>query len=272
MPSLTRRLRALRPSRFVLLLAAYTGLIVLGYAAIFLFAGGLSLGAAMRDALVNGLSLFLLGLLFSELLARFAGKRPFAWQVVIHLLLGMLYSLVFYWAVLSIFALLRGSDGNVLLIRPFPEGAQLWQLLQGFTVFALVAALGRAAKQETVAAAQTEPAEAERGDGRRRLLLRRDDEIHPIDVSDIVAVVGADDYAELVLPAERRLSRLTLAQFEEALPVDRFLRVHRSHIVNIDRLVRAEPGGGGRMLLHMESGDVLPTSRAGARLIRQRAV
>ncbi|WP_176472961.1 LytTR family DNA-binding domain-containing protein [Sphingomonas lenta] len=45
--------------------------------------------------------------------------------------------------------------------------------------------------------------------------------------------------------------------------------MHRSAIVNLDRVVRAEPAGGGRLLLHMEAGGVVQASRAGAKLVRE---
>lgn len=48
----------------------------------------------------------------------------------------------------------------------------------------------------------------------------------------------------------------------------KFLRVHRSTIVNFDHLSRAEPAGGGRMLAHMATGESVQVSRAGAQLLR----
>ena len=57
---------------------------------------------------------------------------------------------------------------------------------------------------------------------------------------------------------------------EAALDGDTFIRVHRSRIVNANRILRAEPAGGGRMLLHMENGEIIPASRTGTRLLRDR--
>lgn len=68
----------------------------------------------------------------------------------------------------------------------------------------------------------------------------------------------------------RHLVRMTLGDFEQALQSVRFIRVHRSHIVNVARIERAEPAGGGRMLLHMDNGEAVQTSRAGTRLLRDR--
>jgi DNA-binding LytR/AlgR family response regulator len=48
--------------------------------------------------------------------------------------------------------------------------------------------------------------------------------------------------------------------------------VHRSRIVNVERIERAEPAGGGRLLLHMEGGETIVASRAGSRLLRDRVI
>jgi DNA-binding LytR/AlgR family response regulator len=42
--------------------------------------------------------------------------------------------------------------------------------------------------------------------------------------------------------------------------------------VNTHRIARAEPAGGGRLLLHMETGHTISTSRDGARLLRNRVL
>ena len=49
-------------------------------------------------------------------------------------------------------------------------------------------------------------------------------------------------------------------------------RVHRSRIVNIHKTDRAEPLGDGRLVLHMESGEPIQTSRAGAKSLRNRVI
>lgn len=67
-----------------------------------------------------------------------------------------------------------------------------------------------------------------------------------------------------------RLVATRLVEFEAALDPKRFVRVHRSAIVNLDRLVRADGSGGGRMLLHMAAGPPVAASRAGARALRER--
>ena len=108
--------------------------------------------------------------------------------------------------------------------------------------------------------------------GLSRYFIRSRDEIQPIDVDSIVSIAGADDYAEVTTVDGKHLVRMTLAEFEKSLDPARFIRIHRSRIVNVDRISRAEPAGGGRLLLHMEDGEAIPASRTGSRLLRDRVL
>lgn len=77
---------------------------------------------------------------------------------------------------------------------------------------------------------------------------------------DIVAIVGADDYAELRLAGGRsRLHTARLDRLEAQLPAS-FVRIHRSAIANLAHVERLERDGG-RWRLHMDEGPPLPISR-----------
>ncbi len=113
------------------------------------------------------------------------------------------------------------------------------------------------------------PAEiAERGPTLERYLVRNGDGMSPIAVGAIVSITGAQDYSEVATDSGRHLVRLSLSEFEQRLDSSTFLRVHRSAIINFSRLTRAEPAAGGRMLAHMDNGDLVQVSRSGAALLR----
>jgi DNA-binding LytR/AlgR family response regulator len=105
-----------------------------------------------------------------------------------------------------------------------------------------------------------------------RYFIKAGEDIHPIDVSQIVSIAGADDYAEVTMLTGRHLVKMTLTEFERTLDANSFIRVHRSRIVNVHRIARAEPAGGGRLLLHMENGEIVQASRAGSKLLRERMI
>lgn len=105
-----------------------------------------------------------------------------------------------------------------------------------------------------------------------RYFVRIGDELRPIDLNTVVSIGGADDYAEVWTLSGKHLVRMTLAEFTKSLDPAKYARVHRSWIVNVHRIARAEPAGGGRLLLHMETGQTISTSRTGARLLRDRVI
>ncbi len=102
-----------------------------------------------------------------------------------------------------------------------------------------------------------EPLEAGRA---ARLAVRHAGAIELIEIDRVVAVRGADDYAELCLEGGvTRLHEKTLNDLERMLPAG-FARVHRSWIVNLERVRGWEPEPGGRATLGL--GDVrVPVGR-----------
>jgi DNA-binding LytR/AlgR family response regulator len=115
-------------------------------------------------------------------------------------------------------------------------------------------------------------AEAGSDTGLSRYFVRIGEELRPLDIDMVVSINGADDYAEVSTTTAKHLVRMTLTSFSKSLDPSKYIRVHRSWIVNTHRVTRAEPAGGGRLLLHMETGQVVSTSRDGAKLFRNRVL
>jgi DNA-binding LytR/AlgR family response regulator len=80
-------------------------------------------------------------------------------------------------------------------------------------------------------------------------------------LSDILAVVGADDYVELRLVGGRSLLHAARLDGLAAELPDNFLRVHRSVIANLVHVQRLERDGG-RWRLQMSEGEPLNVSRS----------
>lgn len=98
-------------------------------------------------------------------------------------------------------------------------------------------------------------------DTRPPLTVRQSGRIERIDMDEILAVEAAGDYVNLKLLSGRMLmlSR-SLSDLEKDLPA-RFLRVHRSHIVNADQIASLKRLRGGTGELLLKPGDVVPVSR-----------
>ena len=67
----------------------------------------------------------------------------------------------------------------------------------------------------------------------------------------------------------RHLVSLRIRNLEQRLPNPPFLRVHRSHIVNLDHVERMVGLDDTRLEVRMKDGSALPVSRARSREIRR---
>jgi len=79
--------------------------------------------------------------------------------------------------------------------------------------------------------------------------------------NDIERVQAAGNYADLHVRGKVYPLRMTLAGLETRLDPARFLRVHRSHLVNLQRIASIEPLDSGDARLHLHDGAVVPCSR-----------
>lgn len=257
--------------------AVAAGLVLTAYTAVLWIARGGGFPEALLGGVANTVPAVLLGLAARALILRHVAGRSLLRAVLGHVVVGLLFVTMTYWLLLVMLGLIYGVSAIEFDVRPFDHRAMAWQTLQNVTTYGLIAALVHlearppAATAALSGGATTEAAEARSGD-LSRYFIRTGDDLRPIEVAAIVSIAGADDYAEVRTLSGKHLVRMTLSEFEDALDPERFVRVHRSHIVNLDRVARAEPAGNGRLLLHMESGEIIQASRTGSRLLRDRVL
>lgn len=77
---------------------------------------------------------------------------------------------------------------------------------------------------------------------RESLFVRMDGELKQIDVNSILYVAGLKDYVVLYLDDEPKgvITNVTMKAMEEMLPAGRFMRVHRSYIVALDKIRKVD--------------------------------
>ena len=83
----------------------------------------------------------------------------------------------------------------------------------------------------------------ETGDRRQEtLFIKVDGEYRQISLADILYVAGMKDYVMFYLSDERRplVTHLTMKAVEDMLPRQRFMRVHRSYIVALDKICKVD--------------------------------
>jgi two-component system LytT family response regulator len=96
-----------------------------------------------------------------------------------------------------------------------------------------------------------------------RVLIRDGANVHVLPVDKIDYVEAQDDYVAFKSEGKQYLKDQTLSAVEEALDPSRFVRIHRSFILNIDRISKVELYAKDSRMAILRDGTRLPVSRAG---------
>lgn len=97
--------------------------------------------------------------------------------------------------------------------------------------------------------------------GGERLTIRDGSEISLVPMRDIDWVDAAGDYMCVHAAGETHVMRSTMKALEAQLDPERFARIHRSTIVNVERVVKVGSHINGEFFLTLESGARLKMSR-----------
>ena len=103
---------------------------------------------------------------------------------------------------------------------------------------------------------------------RRRVLVREGARVHVLQSGDIDYVEAQDDYVVLCCGGKTFRKKQTLTDLESRLG-DEFVRIHRSYLLNVDRLHRIEPYARDSRVAFLTDGKRLPVSRAGYDRLRR---
>ena len=101
-----------------------------------------------------------------------------------------------------------------------------------------------------------------------RIPVREGTSVVIIPVAKLDYVEAQDDYIALVSQGKKHLKQQTISSIEAALDPSRFLRIHRSYIVNLERVVRLEPYAKDSYVAVLADKVQLPVSRAGYSRLR----
>jgi two-component system, LytTR family, response regulator len=101
-----------------------------------------------------------------------------------------------------------------------------------------------------------------------RVFVRERNRILVVPTGDIERLEARGDYVALHAGAKRHLVQVTIADMERMLDPGRFVRVHRSHIVNLDYVVAFNTDPKGALEVELRSGTRLNVSRSRAQALR----
>ncbi len=102
----------------------------------------------------------------------------------------------------------------------------------------------------------------------RRIFVRDRRGLVPLVTDEIVWLKADDDYTVIYTENKTFLVGTNLKDFAAKLNPAKFLRVHRSAVVNLDRIVRIEEDAR-RLILYMNNGNEVFASRAGSQILKK---
>ena len=142
------------------------------------------------------------------------------------------------------------------LVKPFSE-ARFAQAIQRFLSLQ---------KARIVPEAVDYPVSEERN---KRIVVRVKNEIKIIQTQEVRYFEAEDDYISIHTQEGKFLKKMTMKQLEESLDPEKFARVHRSFLVNLQEVTGLEPYEKESYLLRLRSGQKIPVSRSGYARLKQ---
>jgi len=169
---------------------------------------------------------------------------------------------------------LIGADAAIIFVTAYDQYAlrafevhAVDYLLKPFSAARLTESLRRAREKivrseripipELVSSVRTPTSRLE------RVLIRAGPDVHVIPVEKIDYIQAQDDYIGFKTAGKEFLKQQKLGDIESQLDPARFVRIHRSTILNIDRLAKIELYGKDSHVAILRDGTRLPVSRPG---------
>ena len=102
-----------------------------------------------------------------------------------------------------------------------------------------------------------------------RLFVRSGRLITPVAIDEVSWFESDGDYVAVHVGRARHLVHLSLARLEARLDASRFVRIHRTSIVNLDHVVAFKTVEKGRVVAELDDGTRLEVSRSKAKDLRE---
>jgi two-component system, LytTR family, response regulator len=96
-----------------------------------------------------------------------------------------------------------------------------------------------------------------------RIVVKDGTKVHIIPMDKLDYVEAQDDYIALRSEKKNYLKQQTISSIEAQLDPRKFVRIHRSYIVNLERIARIEPYTKDSRVAVLTDGTQLPVSRSG---------
>jgi two-component system LytT family response regulator len=175
---------------------------------------------------------------------------------------------------------LVGTDRATIFVTAFDEYAlrafdahAVDYLLKPFSAERFETALQRAKRRVSGGSSLPAPADLARSARApahfaERLVVKDGTRVFIIALAKLEYAEAQDDYVALTSEGRQHLKQQTISSLESALDPSRFLRIHRSYIVNLEKVTRIEPYSKDNHVVVLSNGKQLPVSRSGYTRLR----
>jgi len=148
------------------------------------------------------------------------------------------------------------------LLKPFTRArfaASVARLMEGATQ-------ERPALEDALARATSAPARLD------RILVRDRGRIFPLAVGEIEYMKADSKYTVIVARGQHFLVRIGISELETQLDPQRFIRVHRSALVNLDFVESMRADEQSQLQIFMRDGSCIGANREASKLLREMAI
>lgn len=234
----------------------------------------LPIGMLLADGMIHATVFSLLGILLWSVVkyGNFAALTVYQ-RLVNHIALALLSLSCWLSSGYGLFYWLYGFEFSRELIPALPVRG-----LIGLLIYLLIIQrfqLAILTNDKTIEATETEPRTEEIIQGTtiqsevlERIAVKSGTKIHVVLVSEILYLQADGDYVQIYSAQGKFLKEQTMKYFEEHLPENQFVRVHRSVIVNVEMISRIELYEKQNQLLTLKNGQQIKTSPAGYKALR----
>lgn len=103
----------------------------------------------------------------------------------------------------------------------------------------------------------------------QRIVVKKGANIRIIPINEVIYFESYDDYVKIHTKEEVYLKKKTMAHFENQLPANEFVRIHRSYLLQINQITRLEPIEKDSYVAVLRDGSKLPLSKTGYPKLKQ---
>lgn len=101
-----------------------------------------------------------------------------------------------------------------------------------------------------------------------KLFVRKNDLIFPLNIEDIFWLEANGDYVNIHNKSEKYMTNGTLTEFAKRLDKKDFLQIHRSAIINLNKIEKIEELGR-TLLIYLKNGAEIQASRSGSQMLKK---